>query len=453
MVPGKEEETSYMSNLINFKEGLVFGNDSRTSCHFAVYEHSLVIEDNCLITRKFIVLKNPKNQIIAFSNFHKYVKECKYKSALSISSDGNKRSYYICKFLNYIFFEKKYVKCLIDIEGYMIQEFLTAYGMSRLSGDERLRSKISVEKCVLSILDFLHLFVEKNPSCNFKISELYKTVKIRNKYGRIVDKKTPTFQVNYRTEPKEIFRDIPNTVFEILINHVMIEAPDLLILVALSAFGGLRPSEACNVRRTDSPLGPGLRFSLFNNEIQEISIDLKAERNMRSDLVLVGKIKKERIQRIYPAFLPIFYDCYKIYMKNIENRKYEAEYGPLTFNRDGKAMTYATYYSRFQKFIKNIIPDLLQNANSEVAAYGHLLLEHKISPHIFRHWFSVQLVLYGEDQAGLMYWRGDTSPESALRYLQWKGELVKKYKKINDRLYDFEKWRAAKIYDGCNNDD
>ena len=221
----------------------------------------------------------------------------------------------------------------------------------------------------------------------------------------------------------------------------------------MNSFGGLRPSEACNVRRTDSPLGPGLRFSLFNNEIQEINIDLKAERNLRSDLVPVGKIKKERIQRIYPAFLPIFYDCYKIYMKNIENRRYESEYGPLTCNRDGKAMTYATYYSRFQKFIKNIIPDLLQNANSEVAAYGHLLLEHKISPHIFRHWFSVQLVLYGEDQTGLMYWRGDTSPESALRYLQWKGELVKKYKKINDRLYDFEKWRAAKIYDGCNNDD
>ena len=101
----------------------------------------------------------------------------------------------------------------------------------------------------------------------------------------------------------------------------------------------------------------------------------------------------------------------------------------------------------------HLIQDLLQNENPEIAEYGHLLLEHKISPHIFRHWFSVQLVLYGEDQAGLMYWRGDKSPESALRYLQWKGELVKKYKKINDRLYDYEQWRAAKIYDRCDNAD
>ena len=443
-----------MSNLIAFKEGLLSKHDNSTSCHFGVYEHSLVIEDDCLITRKFIVLKNSQNQIIAFSNFHKYIKEGKYKSALSISSDGNKRSYYVCKFLNYLFFEKKYVACLNDIESYMVQEFLTTYGMSRLSGDEGLqRSKISVEKCIISILDFLQIFVEQNPTCHLNISELYQFVKVRNKYGKIVNKKIPKFQVNYKTEPKEIFRDIPNVVFEILINRIMIEAPDLLMLVALSSFGGLRPSEACNVRRTDSPLGPGLRFSLFNNVIQEINIDLKSERNLRSDLVPVGKIKKERIQRIYPAFLPLFYDCYNTYMKNIENRKFEAEYGPLTFNRDGKAMTYATYYSRFQKFIRNTVPDLLQNENPEVAAYGHMLLEHKISPHIFRHWFSVQLVLYGEDQAGLMYWRGDTSLESSLRYLQWKGELAKKYKKINDRLYDFEKWRAAKIYDRCDNTD
>ena len=442
-----------MSNLITFKEGLLSKHDNSSSCHFAVYEHSLVIEDNCLITRKFIVLKNSQNQIIAFTNFHKYVKEGKYKSALSVSSDGNKRAYYVCKFLNYIFFEKKYVKSLIEIESPMIEEFLTAYGMSRISGDKGLRSKISVEKCIISILDFLQIFIEQNPTCHLNISELYQSAKVRNKYGKIVNKKIPKFQVNYRTEPKEIFRDIPNSVFEILINRVMVDVPDLLMLVALSAFGGLRPSEACNVRRTDSPLGPGVRFSLFNNEIQEINIDLKSERNLRSDFVPVGKIKKERIQRIYPAFLPIFYDCYNIYMKHIENRRYEHEYGPLTFNRDGKAMTYATYYSRFQKFIRNTVPDLLQNENPEVAAYGHMLLEHKISLHIFRHWFSVQLVLYGEDQAGLMYWRGDTSPESALRYLQWKGELVKKYKKINDRLYDFEKWRAAKIYDGCNNDD
>ena len=209
------------------------------------------------------------------------------------------------------------MKSLIEIESPMIEEFLTAYGMSRISGDKGLRSKISVEKCIISILDFLQIFIEQNPTCHLNISELYQSAKVRNKYGKIVNKKIPKFQVNYRTEPKEIFRDIPNSVFEILINRVMVDVPDLLMLVALSAFGGLRPSEACNVRRTDSPLGPGVRFSLFNNEIQEINIDLKSERNLRSDFVPVGKIKKERIQRIYPAFLPIFYDCYNIYMKHI----------------------------------------------------------------------------------------------------------------------------------------
>lgn len=440
-----------MNTEIKPKDDILLISNSCTAYHFAVYEHSLVIEDECLITRKFIVIKDQSNQIIAFTNFHKYIKEGKYKSALNISSDGNRRAYYVCKFLNYLFFQKEYLKSLETLEPYMVIEFLTDYGMSRLPDDEKIRSKMSVEKCILTILDFLQVFLEHNSRCNIRSSDLYQTIKIRNKYGQLVSKKIPIFQIKYRTEPKEIFRDIPNSVFEILLNRLINTEPDLLMLVALSSFGGLRPSESCNVRRTDSPLGPGLKFSLYNGEIQDINIDLKAERNLRKDLVPVGKIKKERNQRIYPAFLKIFYECYNIYMKHIENRKYESDYGPLNINRNGKAMTYDTYITRFQKFIKKILPELLQNTKPEVSAYGHMLLEYKISPHIFRHWFSVQLVLYGEDLAGLMYWRGDKSPESSLRYLQWKSEIVKKYKKINDRLYDFEKWRAAKIYDRDNN--
>lgn len=201
-------------------------------------------------------------------------------------------------------------------------------------------------------------------------------------------------------------------------NEVIHHHKDILMLVALSAFAGLRPAEACNIRRVDSTLGPGIRFVTQNGEITDVILDLKKELNLRSDLKSVGSIKKERIQRVYPAFLEAFTECYRIYMDYMEGHKYEAAYGALTVNKQGRAITYDNYYQKFRKVIEKLIPILLSDEDAEVVNYGHLLLENNISPHILRHWFSVKLTLYGEDVSGLMYWRGDSSPLSAITYLQ-----------------------------------
>ena len=56
------------------------------------------------------------------------------------------------------------------------------------------------------------------------------------------------------------------------------------------------------------------------------------------------------------------------------------------------------------------------------------------------------LTLFGEDVQGLMYWRGDSVPESALTYLQWKSELEKQYRHINNESFDFLKWKSTKMY-------
>lgn len=63
---------------------------------------------------------------------------------------------------------------------------------------------------------------------------------------------------------------------------------------------GLRPSEACNVRRPDSVLGPGMRFEMRDGQIVNVIIDLREEKNLRSDLINVGGIKKPREQKVYP---------------------------------------------------------------------------------------------------------------------------------------------------------
>lgn len=100
----------------------------------------------------------------------------------------------------------------------------------------------------------------------------------------------------------------------------------------LSAFAGLRPSEACNVRRADSKLGPGIKFLKENDEIVNIEIDLTHRYNLRSDLISVGGIKKYRVQRVYPQFLRAFCDCYNEYMRYMAGRKFETEYGAMTVN-------------------------------------------------------------------------------------------------------------------------
>lgn len=64
---------------------------------------------------------------------------------------------------------------------------------------------------------------------------------------------------------------------------------------------GLRPSEACNVRRPDSALGPGMRFEMRDGQIVNVIIDLREEKNLRFDLINVGGIKKPREQKVYPA--------------------------------------------------------------------------------------------------------------------------------------------------------
>lgn len=229
-------------------------------------------------------------------------------------------------------------------------------------------------------------------------------------------------------------------------NEIVSNHKKILMIAAFGAFAGMRPSECCNVRREDSALGPGIRFEMRDGEVVNIYIDLTEEKNLRSDLKYVGKIKKERTQKVYPAFLHAFMDCYNIFMKFNENRLYEAEYGALSNTNFGKAISYKDYLYEFHKAVQGAIPTMLASDDERTVHFAHLLLENHFGPHVFRHWFSVKLTLYGENAASLMYWRGDKSPESALTYLENKGELEKQFEKVNNEMFDYLSWRAEKVH-------
>lgn len=137
-------------------------------------------------------------------------------------------------------------------------------------------------------------------------------------------------------------------------------------------------------------------------------------------------------------------------MEFIEGRQYEADYGALTTTSTGKAYTYDAYYKEFQNVVKEAIPVMLASGHARTVHYGMLLQEHSISPHILRHWFSMKLTIYGEDVAGLMTWRGDKSPESALTYISNKSELVDELEKVSDEAFHYTLWKAGKMENGGN---
>ncbi len=311
----------------------------KSELHFSVYEHKLVLANKQLIIRKFIVLRD--GPIIQFTDFHRYL--LSKNPIQNLASDGGTKFDYIVPFLNYIYFDK-HIKNLDHLTVNDVAEYLTLYGTGNLpqDADNRTqgRKKPTVTTCANTIMDFLgHLIDDRKGQCLLKKSDLYKSVPKRTKHGKTIMVKQPAFEVRYNGTNREIFRDIPNAAFDVIFEVIFNHHKELLGLVALSAFGGLRPSEACNVRREDSPLSSGILFTKINDEVTRIDVDLLHEYVLRSDLINIGKIKKERMATIPAMFNRIFLECYEEYLKTIEGRKYESEYGPLNINRSGKAMT------------------------------------------------------------------------------------------------------------------
>ena len=422
--------------------------------HFAVYEHILIYDGDKKIKRQLIVLKDSADNIIGWTDFHKFAQSPSARIK-SIYSDSGKRCYSIAKFLNYIFWDCYHITKLSDLTAQMVCDFLNDYGLCRLPGDNKntIRNKTTVTICVAAIIDFLTLLLKKEHGFRMKVDDLYHYEKFFDKRTkREKSRRVPNFTIYFSDGIRQnMLRDLPEGAFQILFNEIAENHRNILMLAALSAFGGLRPSEACNVRREDSPLGPGMRFQYTNGKVSDVIIDLREEKILRSDLIDVGGIKKPREQRIYPKFLGQFMDCYTLYSSYIVGHPYEADYGALTNTRSGKAMTYKSYLNAFQKAVQGAIPKMLACDDPKVQHYGFLLQEHSISPHIFRHWFSVHLTIDGATIADLMYWRGDKSPESSLTYLQNKSELVKQYYNVSNKIMDYNLWRADKKF-GDNHD-
>lgn len=415
---------------------------------YTVYEHKLITEEDLVYSRSFIVLKNQYGVIVRFTRLHNFTGAYHEKTMKPLASDAKARMHYICRMLNYILIEN-HARYRIDhvfmVKKPMLVDFFTDYALSP-KPDGTYRSTESVENCIHSVILFFSKLIRAyGDHVTLRRNELYKEVKKYDRRGRPVNKSVPDFEIRYVGENRGIFRDIPNKVFQILINLAIRYTPDIALAIGLQAFAGLRPGEVCNVRQPISSKGAGILLTYQDDRLIEAKIDLTREYPMRSDGVDCGKIKKERMQLVYTNYLKAFDQLYGWHMEFLAGQNFEEKFRPMFVNSRGMAMTYENYNARFQYLVdRRLRPVLLCHKDQECRIYGQMLSENRLGPHALRHWFSVQLTLAGETAERLQSWRGDSSRESAQLYLQNKGDLIRELKRTNDEFVEILLDKGAK---------
>ena len=415
-----------MGNIININ-----ASDSilRYQYYYGLYSHRLIATNGEVYTRHFIVVKNNLGLIVRFTRLHNYADVYDGKVFAPLVSDAEAKLRYVCMMLNYVLikhYDKFGIDHVFEISRDALECFFRDYAQSPLSNGAH-RSKQSVEKCVNAVTAFLRKLCRKfGGYVLLRESDLVTEATVFDRHGKPRQKKMPAFQVKGFPNRKEVFRELPTKAFQILLNLAFRYAKDIAFAICLQAFAGLRAGEALNVRQESSPMGNGLIFTRFENTVKKIEIDLMRELPLRSDGVICGRIKRERIQCVYPPFINAFCAAYGHHKEYLAKRTYETEYCPMFVNSKGMAMTYDDYARRFRMLVDNHFRAvLIESGDPELRIYGQLLYENRLTPHSLRHWYSVQLVLGGEDIAQVQYWRGDKNPESAFEYLQNKGDLVR----------------------------
>ena len=257
-----------------------------------------------------------------------------------------------------------------------------------------------------------------------------------NRRGKEEKRFVPTYRKKARpSAPGKLLRNMPVEVVDVLIGQARISYPMITFALALQAYGGLRESEAMNVRQAKSPLSstPGIILRRTGTSLSYFGVDLTREYSLRGDHVSVGKIKRNAndFSPIYPPNLQFVGQLYGEHLRLLECTQCDPNYLPMFVNRDGNAMTAQSYVYQFKCLIGKIKPLLISHPDPRIAEFGHLLDTHSFGPHALRHYFTVKMVLDGADVATVMSYRGDRSPESALAYLAGKNLFRKELDETN----------------------
>ncbi|MET0018268.1 hypothetical protein [Oscillibacter sp.] len=420
----------------------------KLNCAFKPYPFAWINETGKRYEISLVVLTK-EDQIVKMTTLHNYIGDKKRtKLKYKQNSDDVRR---ICNFLNYVLFDNHWLyntSNIADIPFSAVKSYISDYSSIRTRFGY-YPSAQSVEK-------------ERNAVCLFmaNISQYRKDKKqhyyakqiqgysLQNNSVIPVSKWHENFIWNYEIQAEyventknKIIRDIPQDAIHVILKWIRLKAPDLYFAVILQLCAGLREGEVVNIRRATSCYYGGIQYTKENGQLTSFQVDLTSEYQLRSDGKAVGNIKRHRRQCVYPPLLLIVQKAYENHLKIVDDSSLETEkpmfantYTDKTIHKK-LALQKQSYCNRIERIVeKYVIPELLKSNNIELHAFALSVNENGWGLHAFRHWYTVQLVLNGEDANSIAFFRGDSSTKTAFWYIQNKGELLKRYTKVNDQI-------------------
>lgn len=394
--------------------------------YFAVYTHRMVTEDKHTFSAEYIVLKNQYGQIVRFTEFEFFAQP--YTGRKHKLYDYSQQHYvkYVCMALSYMVHTYPVTR-ITEISPQMVFAFLSYYASTPKTNGQ-LRSAQSVNRCINSVSRFfanVYLVSNQFDPEDLMIPQYFKkharSERQEMRYAPIFTYKAQTGSVT------PIFRDIPIGAMDVILAKARIWAPEIYFLIIVQITTGLRPSEALNIRQNGSATGNSIKLITINNAVTDIQINIKDEFQMREDGIRVGGIKKHRVHSIYPSYIPLFIQGYQYHLTRLSMWKCDQTFLPMFPNSHGNAMTYSSYYQKFNTLLKTrVLPALQLSDDPDVRVFALRLAEENLGPHALRHFYTVSLVLNGLDASQIQNLRGDKDPSSALTYIAGKGEILKK---------------------------
>ena len=408
---------------------------------YGLYKVTCLAKNGEHVQRYFIVLRDEYGNILQWTRLGNFVGS--HRNLLSpLAKDNAKHYAYVVPMLNHFLCEQDsphQVESIADITKPMLDEYFTLYAQTISPVTKTYRSQESITDCIYACTIFLSNLQPKWPQMKLTQKDLWRE-KIqlerqarRTKAAKRVIQHVPNFEIQtLARKQKQIFRDVPQFVLDRMFELAAQYLPQLVMPMALGAFAGLRPGECCQVQQERAG---GIEVAAASGSVTSIRIDLSMDKCLRSDGIPTGNIKKYRIQPVYPGFLAQFLHVLHFQEQYLSEHGFDSLFSPLVIDPSGRAMTVSTYRHTFQQLVtKYLRPNLLNDPDPKCQQYGQMLMKDRLSPHALRHYFSVALVLAGENATQLQYYRGDNSPESAYVYLANKSELIHQYQLVSERL-------------------
>lgn len=358
--------------------------------------------------------------------------------------------YTISQFLNFSLIEKREVYNITSIEEVyidMIKDFLAEKDIKK-NGKSLAKQTLIDKRNTLSMFFYLLCKSEDFNMKHLKPRDLLtvESTNFSDQMGRRITMPRVNYHIpvlinNNVTGLQQLYRDMPLSMAERFIKCAEIYDPTLAFAIGLSLYAGLREGEVCSIRQPDSVYGASVIFTLVNGHCTSMQINLEKNYSLRDDGKITGGIKKRRNRPVCAQFLPILWRLYQNHLSFINDVTVDPQ-KPMFPNQridnathTYRAMTVYGYRHRLDVLLnEHLLPDLRKDPDPDIQLWCQQLLLHTWGAHAFRHWFTVALVLMDYDCPEIMNFRGDSSPQSAMTYLSYKGELIRKYQKSAERI-------------------